>query len=253
MKSDMPDCLHLSEDIDMMQEDDSDKDSVLFSSSYSSSDEDDGYEDDKNEVGHDVPPPIYFKPHQHKTSRVAFLDMQFFKGCHGSLVCKELAYATSDDMLDGCIIFDKPYPEQCLEWEQRKTNRWIAFNYHGLSWNHTGTPYSMLREVIQELLAKIKEAGYGVVYVKGEMKIRWLFHRIADGALLRTFLVPDGIDIMNLEDFNVPSLRTLREKHPKDFDSMQCDIHSDMNRLRANEKSYVCAKAHAKLMAKYSF
>jgi hypothetical protein len=180
------------------------------------------------------------------------LDTQFIHGSNSSLICKELAYMSTDRSIHGHYMFDKPYPEACLGWEQRKTNRWLHRHYHGLSWKQPGMPYSMLKGVLHQVLIDIQEVGFNTVYVKGAMKIRWLFHRFADCAALQSFLLPNDLDIKDLEECDsILSLKDLREEHTSEYADMQCDLHKGLYRSD-DSKPYVCSYAHVQLLIKHT-
>jgi hypothetical protein len=227
------------EDVDMFRDDSSDSGLSDLSS----------ISDSESEKWEDIPPPIFKNPSPMKKS--VFVDIQFLKGCRNSLVCKELGYVSSDGRVYGSIIFDRPYPDQCLGWEQRRTNRWLANNYHGLSWNLTGIPYDLLRSIIRQKLAFIQKEGYDTIYMKGEMKIRWLYHRCADSAALRQVLIPSGLTIKNLDDYDIPRLSKLRADYSDFYLAMQCNTHKDCFHSSDRDTPYVCAYAHAHLLKKF--
>ena len=74
-------------------------------------------------------------------------------------------------------------------------------HYHGLRWSSGTLPYSTVKGVLTLLLK-----GASRVYVKGRVKIIWLWH-----------LTDLGIPIEDLEKLHCPSLRKLQST---------CEYHS---------------------------
>lgn len=64
-------------------------------------------------------------------------------------------------------------PFKCCELtnKEKRTNKWLYYNLHGLSWKDGS---STLKEVIEYLTLIIENEKFSIIYVKGSEKEKWL-------------------------------------------------------------------------------
>lgn len=94
------------------------------------------------------------------------VDMQGFMLNRKQFVVKE--FAAYDGVKVSHILFKPPFEEIHLSEDERKQNRWLERNYHGLNWKDGSTDYNELSKIIKKLIY-----SHQLVYLKGSMKINF--------------------------------------------------------------------------------
>ena len=97
-----------------------------------------------------------------------------------------------------------------------RMNAWLQRNYHGIPWNSGDVPYEKASEILRNNLQHAD-----IIYVKGLEKIKWL-----------KYFIGEFCNIVNLDDFDYPSLRKFRKKSPC---SQHCSV-SEFNCAMENVK-----------------
>lgn len=134
------------------------------------------------------------------------VDLQGFKlHNNNTFICKEIAVVDIESCELRFETFRPPFPWTDLDEKSKKSARWLTKNHHNLEWCSGNIPYINFEVVIQGLLDTDEIEK---VYVKGEEKKRWLeciSHK----------------KIINLEQFNCPSLKELHTPLQTEF----CNLH----------------------------
>lgn len=130
-------------------------------------------------------------------SRTVIVDIQGFKFGRDSFVFKEVTVLdcttfTSPNVVG--FVFDPPFPYHMLSDEDQRQTCWLRHNL-GLHWDERGIPYHLLPAILKTHLS-----GAELVFVKGCDKKVWLWQ----------YLPPD-CQLVDLHDWNCPSLQTLLE------------------------------------------
>ena len=98
------------------------------------------------------------------------LDTQGFLQSGKNFIVKELAIIGIHDNSDPKVfLFQEPFPWQKLTAKYRNINLSLENNKHGLSWKSGSIPYVEIGNILKEYLSDATK-----VYVKGDLKKRWL-------------------------------------------------------------------------------
>lgn len=98
------------------------------------------------------------------------VDFQGFKSFNDRFVFKEVAViALEEDVAPSVYLFKQPYPWRYLTEKYKSDNRWLEYNYLGISWTSGDIPYHELPDSLQSKLAKAVK-----IFVKGAEKKAWL-------------------------------------------------------------------------------
>lgn len=98
------------------------------------------------------------------------VDVQGFKTSSNKFVFKKVAVlAVQKDALPLVYHFAPPISWGSLPPEYRSINRWLQYNYHGVSWSSGNILYKKLPQALEESLA-----GARKIHVKGVEKQKWL-------------------------------------------------------------------------------
>ena len=85
-------------------------------------------------------------------------------------VFKELAILNlNENSAPRVFVFKPPHCWDCLDGKDKRSDKFVATRYHGMSWNIGDIPYSRLFHVLFYYLRNAEE-----IYVKGDDKIFWL-------------------------------------------------------------------------------
>ena len=134
--------------------------------------------------------------------------MQGFTGPNNEFILKEVAVLSIDDSWGVTHTFEPPYNWNELPAKYKSTNLWLVRNYHGINWDYGLLPYDYIQDVIKSMLHEAT-----IVYVKGNSK--------------QTFLkqyLQDSIIIIDLQDFDCPSIKVLDET------CMKCSYHINLHK-----------------------
>lgn len=151
--------------------------------------------------------------------KVCLLDVQGFQFKSKQFLCKELAIKP----LKYCChnikkyVFNYPIDYTNLHSSTKSQIRYLMNNIHGHFWySDDATPnlhlYSDLGKILHD---EIVNKNYKIVLIKGQHKARWLFDIINS----------PNIQIINLEEYNCPSLKNLKQ----DYFSLPCESICDMH------------------------
>ena len=94
------------------------------------------------------------------------------------------------------LLFQPPCPWSDSPIRYAYTNAWLQRNCHGIRWNSGDVPYEKASEILRNSLQHAD-----IIYVMGLEKIKWLKNFIGEFYY-----------IVNLDDFDYPSLRKFRTK-----------------------------------------
>lgn len=145
------------------------------------------------------------------------MDIQALYGKQGEFLPKEIAVTSLEGDNFGHWIIEAPYEFGKIPKTIRESNNCLTCFHHGLEWFDGDTPLSKVYDNLKNL------SRYALrVYTRGEQK----------ASLLRNIL---GRDIINLEDYEGPSLKNM----PKD--KAWCYYHGV-----AREESGACALNNAR-------
>lgn len=88
------------------------------------------------------------------------IDVQGFKTSVTNFTPKELAAFDGTKYFH--VIFEQPFPFECLSNHLKKSANWLIKNHHCINWNQGFTPLNCLQPILQQLTQNID-----IVFVKG--------------------------------------------------------------------------------------
>ena len=98
------------------------------------------------------------------------IDVQGFTTSLFTFVFKEVVILPVQTGMDPIVFhFKSPHPWNNLPNNFKVSNRWVARNFHGISWESGKIPYDQLLEKMEEVLIDAEK-----IYVKGLEKKRWI-------------------------------------------------------------------------------
>lgn len=124
------------------------------------------------------------------------LDFQGFKNENNEFIIKELAIISTDEEVYELNLFRPPCGFHELAEKLKSQVIWLEKCFHGLYWNSGLKDYDELNDVFKSVF----KMG-GTIYVKGDEKRTYI------NGLLSAM----AVRVLNLEDFDCPSLPVLRE------------------------------------------
>lgn len=128
------------------------------------------------------------------------IDVQGFKGPTNEFILKEFSIIRADEKnaTPVTLTFESPYAWDCLPSKYKITNKWLEWNFHGISWEYGAIPYVTSKPLIQSILQRAR-----TVYVKGYEKSLWLASSINPST-----------EIIDLETLDCPPLKKLLKTSP---------------------------------------
>lgn len=133
------------------------------------------------------------------------VDIQGFKRPFNEFVFKEVAIIpVEDDSLPSVYLFESPHKWSFLPAKYKSENRWLEFNFHGISWDKGDISYD---EVSDTLISLLRDASK--IHIKGLTKKCWLDR-----------ILPN---VYNIEDLGCPALSALPTNT-----NISCTNHASM-------------------------
>lgn len=117
------------------------------------------------------------------------IDVQGFQNSK-RFIFKEIAYSHIDGDIN-VIMLAPPFDWNLLSIADKRTNRYLTYQYHGLHWYDGTTPYGDLSQYLELAL------NDSILLVKGLEKRQWLQQ-----------LLPRA-KIIDLAEYNCPALKKL--------------------------------------------
>ena len=123
------------------------------------------------------------------------VDLQGFKRSSNRFVFKEVSVLSlQDDAQPLVFLFKPPFAWEALLEENKSSNHWLEFNYHGLCWEHGDIIYEALQETLKKALIDSH-----TIFVNGFEKKHWLGEVLPE----KKFWIED------VQEYGCPSLRKL--------------------------------------------
>lgn len=147
---------------------------------------------------------------------VCLVDVQGFQFKSKLFLCKELAIKP----LTHCChyikkyVFNFPIDYMNLNSTTKTQIRYLMNNIHGHFWYSKDTKhlYSDLGKILHD---EIINKNYKIVLIKGQQKAEWLFN----------IMNSSNVQIINIEDFDCPSLGILKQECYSQSCNPICGMH----------------------------
>src|SRR5215470_11173675 len=146
------------------------------------------------------------------------VDFACLKDSKGRLVVKELAIVNGDGENSSADNFHflPPFAGSQLPLKVRKTNCWITYNLHGITWEDGYISYGKLKQILLDVLPNNYVPS--VVYVKGREKCDFL------SDLLHSTIFSDLDKLSCPKSSELPLPSPLRSCHVHRFSPKQCPL-----------------------------
>lgn len=165
---------------------------------------------------------------------VCLIDVQGFQFKSKLFLCKELAIKP---LIHCChdikkYIFNFPIDYSNLHSTAKSQIRYLMNNIHGHFWHsEDDSPHLHLYSDLGKILSdEIINNNYKIILVKGRQKVEWLINVLNEPT----------VKVINIEDFDCPSIGMLKQG----FDSQHCKPVCEMHYISGK----TCAVENVQLM-----
>ena len=97
------------------------------------------------------------------------VDIQSFMSKKAHIMEEVCCVPLNENTQTKAMIVQPPFPWESLSPADKKCNRWLSRDFHGLRWNSGDIPYERLHTILQTVLQPAER-----IFVKGYNKIQQL-------------------------------------------------------------------------------